>query len=144
MRTALTEGLRWLATNNPRSIKRFANLYRFYTFMAQQRSLTGEEPDAPPPDAMAKLAALAIQWPRLLGMLMVRSEDRDCVLSELEDIARQSSAADGDSEANGNADSAAWLAALVRYGALDETGEPSVSRPCNAVAVRPLPRGPKR
>lgn len=32
--------LQWLSSDNPRDIKRFVNLFRFYSFIAEHRRLT--------------------------------------------------------------------------------------------------------
>jgi hypothetical protein len=55
-----------LRSSNPREIKRYVNLFRFYSFITFRRRIEGVAPD----DAqLAKLAALAIRWPDLLGVL---------------------------------------------------------------------------
>ena len=53
---------------NPREIKRFVNLFRFYTMIYTERKLA----DLPTPGSLhevAKLAVLGIRWPSLLGCL---------------------------------------------------------------------------
>lgn len=53
---------------NPREIKRFVNLFRFYTMIYAERKLA----NLPAPgslDEVAKLAVLGIRWPDLLGVL---------------------------------------------------------------------------
>jgi KAP-like P-loop domain-containing protein len=69
-RDAIVETLPKLDSANPREIKRFINLFRFYTFVAQQDRLRGvPAPDGP---EIAKLAVLAIRWPHLLNALGAR------------------------------------------------------------------------
>jgi hypothetical protein len=72
-RTAILAGVPGLASDNPREIKRFVNLFRFYTFIAQQHQLQGLP--AVSGDQIAKLSVLAIRWPHLLGLLGRRSAD---------------------------------------------------------------------
>ena len=59
---------------NPREIKRFVNLFRFYTIISTERRLNG----LPTPATLlelAKLAVLGIRWPGLLGPLGLPLED---------------------------------------------------------------------
>lgn len=88
-REAIHDALRWLESRNPREIKRFVNLFRFYTFIAQQQRL--QEATAPTGQQVAKLAVLAIRWPHLLNALGGRptGEDGSTVLGQLEQHARQ-------------------------------------------------------
>ncbi len=66
----IVEALPNLDSANPREIKRFINLFRFYTFVSQQDRLRGvPAPDGP---EIAKLAVLAIRWPHLLNALGAR------------------------------------------------------------------------
>ncbi|GAA3086670.1 P-loop NTPase fold protein [Streptosporangium carneum] len=54
---------------NPRQIKRYVNVFRFYSFLTYRRTLAGA---APASDAeVAKLAALTIHWPHLLSLLIM-------------------------------------------------------------------------
>jgi peptidoglycan hydrolase-like protein with peptidoglycan-binding domain len=72
-RHAIDRGAALLGSQNPREIKRFVNLFRFYTFIVEQRRLhapvDGKGAAAPDPLQIAKLAALAIRWPQLLNAL---------------------------------------------------------------------------
>jgi hypothetical protein len=77
---SIYRGLTWLASQNPREIKRFVNLFRFYYFIAEQRRLQSEPITA---DEVAKVAALIIRWPQILGRLLVGSEKLS-VLDRLE------------------------------------------------------------
>lgn len=63
----LTAGVAQLATSNPREIKRYVNLFRFYMFISQRHRLEGLSALAP--DQAAKLAALTIRWPHVLSLL---------------------------------------------------------------------------
>ncbi|MFD0743299.1 P-loop NTPase fold protein [Phytohabitans flavus] len=70
---------------NPREIKRFVNVFRFYAVVRQERITAG----LPAPDTLAevaKLALLAIRWPHLRAALgrQIGATERDTVLSLLE------------------------------------------------------------
>jgi hypothetical protein len=82
--SALTDALPALASRNPREIKRFVNLFRFYSFIAERQRLIGAE--APGEDQLAKLAAFAIRWPHVISMLS--ATDSGHLLNELERAAR--------------------------------------------------------
>jgi hypothetical protein len=87
---AILDAVRWLESGNPREIKRFVNLYRFYTFIAEQQRL--QEAPSPSSREVAKLAVLAIRWPHLLNLLGSGPVgDSVTVLAHLE---RHASAAD--------------------------------------------------
>ncbi|MFC3735671.1 KAP family P-loop NTPase fold protein [Paractinoplanes deccanensis] len=64
-RTAIVAGVPGLDSDNPREIKRFVNLFRFYRFVVQQQQLQGLPPVSGA--EIAKLAAFAIRWPHLLA-----------------------------------------------------------------------------
>jgi hypothetical protein len=95
---AIAHGVGYLPTKTPREIKRYVNLFRFYTFIVQQRRFhapweaDSDDDHDPPPDAnaVAKLAALAIRWPQLLDALARRPAGGPTVLALLEDAARTS------------------------------------------------------
>ncbi|MGC5013915.1 P-loop NTPase fold protein [Streptosporangium sp. DT93] len=57
---------------NPREIKRYVNVFRFYSFLTYRRALAGAAPASD--GEVAKLAALAVQWPHLLSLLVRESE----------------------------------------------------------------------
>src|SRR5512144_112445 len=70
---------------NPREIKRFVNVFRFYTVIRQERELAG----LPAPDTLeeiAKLAIIAVRWPQLRGALgrQIGPTKRDTIMSLLE------------------------------------------------------------
>ena len=75
-----------LLSNNPRAIKRFMNLLRFYSFIAAALALREEaEPDL---QQAGKLAILTIRWPHLLTEFAKREHREETVLESLERLAR--------------------------------------------------------
>jgi hypothetical protein len=54
-------------SGNPREIKRFVNVLRFYAYIEFWRKTQGF--DTPGLEGAAKLARIAITWPRLLSVL---------------------------------------------------------------------------
>ncbi|GII76091.1 hypothetical protein Sru01_10730 [Sphaerisporangium rufum] len=56
-----------LAMCNPRELKRYVNVFRFYSFVTYRRALAGA-PRAEDRE-VAKLAVLTIRWPHLLSLL---------------------------------------------------------------------------
>jgi len=82
---------RWaghLWRNNPREMKRFLNLYRFYAFLKVRRLNMGLP--TPTDDELAKLAVLGIRWPHLAGLLgqPIGPSDPRQQIALLEDLAR--------------------------------------------------------
>gem|GEM_PF-5417636 len=69
---------------NPREIKRYVNVFRFYSFLTYRRALAGAAPASD--GEVAKLAALAVQWPHLLTLLAMET-DGASVLRRLEEAA---------------------------------------------------------
>ncbi|MFF5243057.1 P-loop NTPase fold protein [Streptosporangium sp. NPDC000095] len=69
---------------NPREIKRYVNVFRFYSFLTYRRALAGAAPASD--GEVAKLAALAVQWPHLLTLLAMETGG-ESVLRRLEDAA---------------------------------------------------------
>jgi hypothetical protein len=70
---------------NPREIKRFVNVFRFYAFIRQERVSDGLSA----PDTLAevaKLAVLAVRWPHLRAALgrQIGATERETVLALLE------------------------------------------------------------
>jgi hypothetical protein len=108
-RTAILGRVPEIEAGNPRQIKRFVNLFRFYTFVAQQHRLQGRS--APVGDAIAKLAVLAIRWPHLLHTLGAPSGGGGSILLELEHRARDSTAENAPPEAK-----EAWQTAMIDAG----------------------------
>lgn len=68
--------------NNPRAIKRFMNLLRFYSFIAVGLSLRGQP--APNLQQAGKLAILTIRWPHLLTEFGKGEPGEETVLESLE------------------------------------------------------------
>ncbi len=81
---ALTKTLPALSSSNPREIKRFVNLFRFYTFIVERQRLLGFA--VPSQEQIAKLAAFAIRWPNLVSMFGFAEIDHP--LATLERAAR--------------------------------------------------------
>jgi hypothetical protein len=82
---AIVAGVAGRLDRNPREIKRFVNVFRFYAVIRQEREAAG----LPAPDTLdeiAKLAVLAIRWPHLRAVLsrQIGPTERDTVLSLLE------------------------------------------------------------
>jgi KAP-like P-loop domain-containing protein len=69
---------------NPRELKRFANLFRFFVMITTERRLLGL-PTPESLDALAKLAVLAIRWPALVPVLAGTTAAGHTVLELLED-----------------------------------------------------------
>ena len=82
----LKDSLPLLASRNPREIKRFVNLFRFYSFISDRRRLIGG--DVPSEEQIAKVAALAIRWPQVVSMLGSNGTDANYLLKQLESAAR--------------------------------------------------------
>jgi hypothetical protein len=76
----LTDGVTQLASNNPREIKRYVNLFRFYTFISQRHRLEGLP--ALSPEQAAQLAALTIRWPHVLSLLQHTGAEHPVVALE--------------------------------------------------------------
>jgi hypothetical protein len=120
-RDAIVEALPNLDSANPREIKRFINLFRFYTFVSQQDRLRGvPAPDGP---EIAKLAVLAIRWPHLLNTLGARLpiDGAPSVLAHLEGHAREGANGAVTAQADGKPDGKpdAWEEALATAGLAD-------------------------
>ncbi|GLW97201.1 P-loop NTPase fold protein [Microtetraspora sp. NBRC 16547] len=79
---AIEAALPALSATNPRQLKRYVNVFRFYSFVTYRQSLAGAEraDDA----AVAKVAALAVRWPHLLSALAKECGSGETVLEVLE------------------------------------------------------------
>lgn len=84
---AIQDRLRELDFNNPREIKRYINLFRFYTFRANLGRKEGDKKGVPTGDQIAKLAALTIRWPDLLDLLTQAADDKKSNLRRLTEAA---------------------------------------------------------
>ncbi|GAA3802418.1 hypothetical protein GCM10022226_22800 [Sphaerisporangium flaviroseum] len=71
---AIERTLPALTLSNPRELKRYVNVFRFYSFVTYRRALAGA-PRATD-EEVAKLAVLTIRWPHLLSLL---SRERDAL-----------------------------------------------------------------
>ncbi|WP_344056546.1 KAP family P-loop NTPase fold protein, partial [Sphaerisporangium rubeum] len=79
-----------LSLTNPRELKRYVNVFRFYSFVTYRRALAGA-PRAGD-DEVAKLALLTIRWPHLLTLLTRDPGDGPTALDSLERAAPASDA----------------------------------------------------
>jgi serine/threonine protein kinase len=84
---ALQGALGYLEAPTVRTIKRYVNLFRFLTFIAHHEQLD-QGSLAPSPAKLAKLAALHMRWPYLIGRLLGEVEEGRPLLAELETLAR--------------------------------------------------------
>ncbi|WP_214413693.1 P-loop NTPase fold protein [Sphaerisporangium fuscum] len=108
---AIERTLPALTVSNPRELKRYVNVFRFYSFVTYRQALAGAARASD--EEVAKLAVLAIRWPHLLSLL-ARDPDgpgrAGTVLSRLE-------------EAAACARPDEWRAALAEVGLLTGTGD---------------------
>ena len=78
---------------NPRQIKRYINLFRFYATLRYSYKLDGVYHDTkvlmPSDSALAKFVALSINWPQAIGWLWVPSGNSQPSLARLEEKAKQ-------------------------------------------------------
>ncbi|WP_067128240.1 P-loop NTPase fold protein [Microtetraspora malaysiensis] len=98
---AIEAALPVLSSANPRQLKRYVNVFRFYSFVTYRQSLAGA--DRADDAAVAKVAALAVRWPHLLSALAKECGSGETVLEVLEKAASA-----------GSVD--AWAEALARLG----------------------------
>ncbi|MGI5490742.1 KAP family P-loop NTPase fold protein [Microtetraspora malaysiensis] len=98
---AIEAALPVLSSANPRQLKRYVNVFRFYSFVTYRQSLAGAEraDDA----AVAKVAALAVRCPHLLSALAKECGSGETVLEVLEKAASTGSVG-------------VWVEALARLG----------------------------
>ncbi|WP_157244485.1 KAP family P-loop NTPase fold protein [Nonomuraea typhae] len=102
---ALETALPALNLTNPREVKRYLNVFRFYSFITYRRHLAGEPHHG---DAcVAKVAALTVRWPHLLWALAREAHPGATVLERLEETAQ---ACDGDG----------WARAMAEAGLAEE------------------------
>jgi len=80
----LKESVQFLPSRNPREIKRFVNLFRFYSFISERYRLLGEK--APSREQIAKLAVFAIRWPHVASVLSMHEVGHS--FDQLENAAR--------------------------------------------------------
>ncbi len=89
VKSLIAQYVGWLSSN-PREIKRFINLFRFYSFIQVRRQLRGLE--APTLEQIGKISVLAIRWPQLATRLMTHTEDEVSILVRLEAVVREGAA----------------------------------------------------
>jgi len=72
----MVEEVARLVDGNPRQIKRYVNVFRFYSTLRQSLRLQGVIPsdDLPKDKVLAKFVALSIQWPHAVDCLRVKKE----------------------------------------------------------------------
>lgn len=65
-----------LVDGNPRQIKRYVNVFRFYSTLRHSLRLEGVIPgeDLPSDEVLAKFVALSIQWPHAVDCLRVKKD----------------------------------------------------------------------
>jgi hypothetical protein len=87
---------------NPRQIKRYINLFRFYASLRYAYMLDGiyDQPDTPMPTdgALAKFVALSIHWPQAIGWLWSKTDGEEANLARLEQKARELAASTKDKD----------------------------------------------
>ncbi|MFI6388077.1 P-loop NTPase fold protein [Nonomuraea sp. NPDC050547] len=88
---AVETALPALNLTNPREVKRYLNVFRFYSFITYRRHLAGQPHHGD--ECVAKVAALTIRWPHLLWALAQEAHPGATVLERLEEAAL---ACDGD------------------------------------------------
>jgi hypothetical protein len=71
---------------NPRVIKRFVNVFRFYAIIRQEQKRAGESSSEMILDQIARVAVLVIRWPQLRNLLVrqVGADKDETVLALLE------------------------------------------------------------
>lgn len=112
VRAAIDHGVRGFSPANPRQIKRFVNLFRFYALMELTAVLEdGEAQDVPTAlaavdlETVAEVAVLAIRWPELLNVFSHGVGESEEGLQELCDAC---------------GDDAKWLAKLGEFAMVSE------------------------
>ncbi|RCG28320.1 hypothetical protein DQ384_24695 [Sphaerisporangium album] len=78
-----------LTLSNPRELKRYVNVFRFYSFVTYRRALAGAARASD--DEVAKLAVLTVRWPHLLSLFARDAEPpagRDAEPTECQDSER--------------------------------------------------------
>lgn len=120
---AIESTLHAVTLRNPREVKRYLNVFRFYSFVTYRRHLAGLGKTTD--EAVAKLSALTIGWPHLLAVLTQEAHPGVTVLDRLESAAQRS---DGDT----------WQRALQEAGL--NTEEPLRQLLATRPAIAPLAR----
>ena len=116
---AIEAALPALKSQNPREIKRYVNLFRFYAFISHQQRESGQPPQSP--DGLAKLAALAIRWPQLVTVLASSGNGDGHPLNLLERAARNDGAENEATDTVVRGQNR-WTDALLETGFVDADG----------------------
>jgi hypothetical protein len=112
---------------NPREIKRFINVFRFYALIQFRRKLRGLP--APTYNQVAKLAVLAVRWPHLLSLFGRPSAlQPGNVLSHLESLAASAKGQDDPG--------AVWRAGLEDSGFTERVREELGAEDLRAILAR--------
>jgi hypothetical protein len=80
-----------LVDGNPRQIKRYVNVFRFYSTLRHSLRVDGTlKPEELPSDKMlAKFVAMSIQWPHAVDCLRLKRDGKATMLSVLEEQSRK-------------------------------------------------------
>lgn len=109
-RAVLEAALSILDSANPREIKRFINLFRFYSFIAYRIGLEGKI--RPSGVVVAKLTVFVLRWPDLMSAIRRSMGQTLHPIAALEEAAR-------------SRDTDEWLEALASAGVVIEDGQPA-------------------
>ncbi|MFI6907486.1 P-loop NTPase fold protein [Nonomuraea sp. NPDC050394] len=122
---AVETALPALNLTNPREVKRYLNVFRFYSFITYRRHLAGQPHHGD--ECVAKVAALTIRWPHLLWALAQEAHPGATVLERLEEAALS---CDGDG----------WARTMAEAGLAEEEAlrQLLATRPPIAALVRTL------
>lgn len=80
-----------LVDGNPRQIKRYVNVFRFYSTLRHSLRVDGSlKPEEIPTDEMlAKFVAMSIHWPHAVDCLRLKKDGKTTVLAQLEEQSRK-------------------------------------------------------
>ena len=80
-----------LVSTNPRSVKRFINVFVFHSYVAAQRALLPLAEEALVADLgkVLDLSELVVRWPELADRLAGRADDAPTILEALDRVAAQ-------------------------------------------------------
>ncbi|HYM78803.1 MAG TPA: P-loop NTPase fold protein [Candidatus Dormibacteraeota bacterium] len=95
MIASLVRDLAELVDGNPRQIKRYVNVFRFYSTLRHSLRIDGSVPaeELPSDKVLAKFVALSIQWPHAVDCLRAKA---DGTISRLEFLEMESAKISGD------------------------------------------------
>jgi hypothetical protein len=119
-------------SRNPRQIKRFINVFRFYALIQFRRKLRGLP--ALSYEQVGKLAVIAVRWPHLLNVLgRPGTNGNGSVLSHLESLAVEA-------EVSGDP-AAAWRKCLEQANLTDRLRRELAAAELQPILARPLAIG---